>query len=239
MLRVASRGISCSKELQQKLQLSVSPRRVGHVLNHSSNLVYRTRKKASDLTKQNKAKEKVSWTLGKWMTIVFSDENKFNLEDRPDEIQCYWYDLRKEEQVFSDRPFGGGSVMIWGAFSVNGKAELVVIEGRQNVQKYVKVLETSLLPFLKYIMARTSIFQQDNASIYTAKVTKAWFEDKDVTVLDWPAKSPNLNQIENVWSILSRQVCIQGRQFETEESLISYIKECWNDISLLTINNMV
>ena len=91
-------------------------------------------------------KEKVSWTLGKWITIIFSDQEKFNL-DGPDGIQCYWHDLRKEEQVFSKSPFGGGFAMIWGTFSANGKAESVVMKGRQNAQKYVEVLETRLLPF--------------------------------------------------------------------------------------------
>ena len=69
------------------------------VLNQSSSLVYRTRKKAPALTKQHMVKrtelvkEKVSWMFGKWMTIIFCEENKFNL-DGPDGIQCYWQDLR-------------------------------------------------------------------------------------------------------------------------------------------------
>ena len=54
-------------------------------------------------------------------------------------------------------PFGGRSVMIWRAFSPNGKVELVVIEGRQNAHNYLEVLETSLL---KYIMVRTSSFSK-------------------------------------------------------------------------------
>ena len=32
--------------------------------------------------------------------------------------------------------------MIWGAFSANGKAELVIIEWRQNAYMYVEALET-------------------------------------------------------------------------------------------------
>ena len=64
----------------------------------------------------------------KWMTIIFSDVKKFNL-DGHDGIQCYYHDLRTEEKVFSKRQFGGESDMIWGAFSANGKAELVVVKG--------------------------------------------------------------------------------------------------------------
>ncbi len=38
-----------------------------------------------------------------------------------------------------------------------------------------------------------SIFQQDMAPDHTAKGTKSWFNDHGVTVLDWPANSPDLN----------------------------------------------
>ena len=63
--------------------------------------------------------------------MVFSDEKKFNL-DGPDCSQCYWHDLRKEKQLYSKRPFEGGSVMVCGAFTASGYADLVVMEGKQN-----------------------------------------------------------------------------------------------------------
>ncbi len=50
------------------------------------------------------------------------------------------------------------------------------------------------------------IFKQDLAPTHTAKGTKNWFNDNDVTVLDWPANSPDLNPIENLWSIVKRKM---------------------------------
>ncbi len=47
------------------------------------------------------------------------------------------------------------------------------------------------------------IFQQDLAPAHTAKSTKSWLNDHGVGVLDWPANSPDLNPIENLW-VLSR-----------------------------------
>ncbi len=44
------------------------------------------------------------------------------------------------------------------------------------------------------------IFQQDLAPAHTAKGTKSWFNDHGVTVLDWPANSPDLKpNRESMW----------------------------------------
>ncbi len=50
------------------------------------------------------------------------------------------------------------------------------------------------------------IFQQDLAPAYTAKSTKSWLNIHGVGVLDWPANSPDLNPIENLWGIVKRKM---------------------------------
>ncbi len=50
------------------------------------------------------------------------------------------------------------------------------------------------------------LFQQEFAPPHTAKGTKSWFNDHGVTVLDWPANSPDLNPIDNLWGIVKRKM---------------------------------
>ncbi len=50
------------------------------------------------------------------------------------------------------------------------------------------------------------IFQQDLAPAHSAKSPKSWLNDHGVSVLDWPANSPDLNPRENIWDIVKRKM---------------------------------
>ncbi len=76
-----------------------------------------------------------------------------------------------------------------------------------NAAIYQEILEHFMLPSADKLYEDADfIFQQDLAPAHTAKGTKSWFNDHGVTVLDWPASSPNLNPIENLWGIVKRKM---------------------------------
>ncbi|GBO13784.1 hypothetical protein AVEN_259660-1 [Araneus ventricosus] len=73
----------------------------------------------------------------KWMAVLFSDEENWNL-DGPDGNIKYWHDLRKELRSFFRRHSCGGSVMVWAAFAFNGQVGLAFLDGLQNSPKYIE-----------------------------------------------------------------------------------------------------
>ena len=111
--------------------------------------------------------KKVTWTKEKWEAVVFSGEKKFNL-DGPDGTQCYWHDLRKEKQLFSKRPFGGGPFYglekffwVWkGRFSSSGKEDKTLLDTSM-------CWGGSLFTFINRLDTNNAIFQLDNAAIHT------------------------------------------------------------------------
>lgn len=226
------------------LNLEASKQTIWRVVNSSVALRYVKAKRKPKLLDHHKtarlefARIHMTWNL-EWRSIVFSDEKKFNL-DGPDGFQYYWHDLRKEEKVMSKRVHGGASVMVWAAFGFYGKTEIVFRECKGDSSVYTTLLGNHLLPFLQSLGGGNWIFQQDGASIHRSEETLNWLRDHNVEVLQWPALSPDLNPIENLWGILARDVYLNGkRQFNTAADLRKAILQNWSKIPVGSLEDLV
>ncbi len=88
--------------------------------------------------------------------------------------------------------------MIWGAMSSAGVGPLFV-ENQRHCTRLPIILEQFMLPSADQLFKYADfIFQQYLAPAHTAKSTKSWLNEHCVSVLDWPANSPDLNPIENI-----------------------------------------
>jgi transposase len=82
-------------------------------------------------------------------------------------------------------------------------------------------------------------FQEDNARPHKCKVAAAFREENGVQVLPWPAQSPDLNPIENLWMEVKRNVQKQKKKPTNLADLEKHVKRAWRAIPKEMIENLV
>lgn len=129
--------------------------------------------------------------------------------------------------------------MVWAGFSSVGKLRLAFISHRMKSLHYQRVLRNCLMPFYRLHPRNGFVFMQDNAPIHVSRSTRAWLGARNVPLLEWPACSPDLNPIENLWGIIVRRIYANNRQYPTVEALKDAIWQSWIEIDQEITDNLV
>ena len=78
---------------------------------------------------------------------------------------------------------------------------------------------------------------QDGASAHTAHSVRDWLAEKDINVLPWCARSPDLNPIENIWSWMDRKLC--KATLTTVDQLKEAVDKLWLEIPMEICMNLI
>ena len=131
--------------------------------------------------------------------------------------------------------FGGGALMVWAGISYGHRMPLVFIDGPLTDQRYVDVI---LRPVVVPLVRQHNVtFQQDNARTHVARLSMAYLQQNNVTVMHWPPYSPDLSPKEHLLDVLDRRVrnrpsrqqrfkhyvsrsCSSGMQFPKQRSIV-------------------
>lgn len=178
------------------------------------------------LTEEHKSR-RVQWCNANltrnFHQVIFSDECYFQLHRNKLKV---WSPIR----VKTPMPAKSKAVMVWAAISVLGPVSIVVDTGTINSQTYCAIVCDNLIPAANSKFPNGWILQQDNAPAHTAQDTVTIMQDYNVTVLNWPARSPDLNIIENIWSMMKNE--IEKFRPTTVPQLKQYILSSWDNISV-------
>lgn len=148
-------------------------------------------------------------TIVQWSSVMFSDESRFCLRS-PDGRERV---RRRPGERFAPccisprTPFGGGGVMVWAGISFEGRTGLIFVErGTLTADRYTRqCLQDHVVPYGPFV-DENFLFMHDTARPHTARIVRNFLDAVEIPVLEWPARSPDMNPIEHVWDMLGRQV---------------------------------
>jgi transposase len=114
---------------------------------------------------------------------------------------------------------------------------------KQNLMEYIEVLKEEGL--------NEVVFQQDNASPHTAKRIQCWLknagQEHGFILMRWPANSPDLNPIENLWAWLKLELCqcysdtkyLPGGTDAVRAVLKDWLMKIWWEIGEEVLNKLI
>ena len=139
----------------------------------------------------------------------------------------------EKKNLSETQKFGGKKLMLWGFIAHDGRKCLQKVCGTINSIKYLQILQENLLPE----MFLGEKLQQDNGPAHNSIISKTWFSENGLEILEnWPPNSPDINIIENVWSLLKEKSFPKTSQ--NIEELWAFCQEEFERIPLEHIQNL-
>ncbi|MBW0496052.1 hypothetical protein O181_035767 [Austropuccinia psidii MF-1] len=82
------------------------------------------------------------------------------------------------------------------------------------------------------------ILMEDNAPIHTANVSNLWHKENCINKMIWPAHSPDLNTIENIWKTM-KSLISKSNQPQSGQELHVAIQSAWEDVPWALLDDLL
>ena len=228
-----------SSTLRRSLNRKISARTVRRALARSGLHLCKMKRKPRLTPAQCKArlewaKQYAQKQADFWDHVIFSDESSFHTNEAV-RGRLVWRFAHEELEPPFVQPvakFGGHKLQVWGCLTSHGVGYPCSLPEGIDGATYLTILKEELVSTINeyYNEFKGVVFQQDGAGPHRAKVVMNHFKRQKYSLLPWPAHSPDLSPIENLWADLKKRLEVNHGEIPKSQ-LWKVVEDEWNATS--------
>ncbi|GFT63390.1 transposable element Tcb2 transposase [Trichonephila clavipes] len=189
-------------------------------------------------------REHALWTPQQWSCVMFfflSDESTFSLQSESRRTLIYRAPGTRchQKNTIERHHYGCAEWVVWEGIILDSRTYLHVQSVTMTGHFYRDVLLEQYVRLFRGAMDAEFLFMDDNARPHRANIVNECLQSEDITRMDWPAYSLDLNLIEHVWYMLGRRIAARQPPPTCLPELRRTLLDEWCNIPQDQIDNLI
>ncbi|GFW75805.1 transposable element Tcb1 transposase [Trichonephila clavipes] len=154
------------------------------------------------------SREHALWIPQQWSYVMFSDESRFSLQSDSRRTLIWRAPGTRyhQENTIERHRYGGAGWLVWGGIILGSRTDLHVQSVTMTGHIYRDVILEQHVRLFRGAMGAEFLFMDHNVRPHRTNIVDECLQSEDITRMDCPAHSSDLNPIEHVWDMLGRRI---------------------------------